>query len=239
MDPCPTPRPGHLRGTGPGYEIITNVPCARWECPRCGIGKAFKLRKRMEGATYNRFITLTHKPTPGETPNDALRKMRHDWAILCKRLQRVNSNRRIGFVCVVEWTAAGQPHLHILAQMPYIHQRRLSGAWKAIHGAPIVDIRKAKPGEGAAKYLAKYLTKGLTTPKRLRRWSSTRAFLPVLPPYISDDYIGPLSWEYLPQKYEAVIRRAHSEGYNLIGYKDAILISQNPRGLEPAPPLVT
>lgn len=161
-------------------------------------------------------MTLTHRPIPGETPAEALRSMRHDWAKLTRRLNRRETDQHIKYVAVVEWTKAGQPHIHCLIESSYVPQKWLSQAWNALHGAPIVDIRRVKPGQGAAKYLAKYLTKSTTMPARMRLWSATRGYLPVLPPYKSPDYEDELTWSYQPTRFQTALVLLEELGYTLM-----------------------
>ena len=193
---CPTPNKGALIGTSGNLTVITQPPCNRWRCPRCANIKAFKLQKRMELTRPNRFLTLTHLPKDGESPQEALRRMRKDWHVLQRRLQRANSHTSLRYLLVVEWTGAGFPHFHILLNSRYLPQRTISRMWREIHGAPIVDIRRVRQPKRAAKYLAKYLSKHTELPPRLRRWSCSRGYLPPLPLFVPTDLPPDTTWRY-------------------------------------------
>lgn len=97
-----------------------------------------------------RFLTLTSSPS---SPVDIQRS----WRKLQMRMQR--RHLITGYIKVTERTKAGLLHLHVLFRGSYVAQEWISKVWKAIHGAEIVDIRKAYGKTGAASYLAKYMSK--------------------------------------------------------------------------------
>lgn len=178
----------------------------------------------MEKATYNRFITLTHKPAGQETKEQALRRMRKSWHMLQRELARKEPSRRLQFVCIVEWTKAGQPHLHVLYHGKYIAQKHLSRLWKHIHGAPIVDIRKVSADDRTAAYLTKYLTKDNRCPPRMRRWSASRGFLPALPPYINPNWPEDTKYAYSQIAPTTFGNNLYKAGWTLIeGPKDTVI----------------
>lgn len=185
---CPTPRRGALVGTIAGARLVAELECKRWDCPVCGPKKQYSLRKRIEQVPANRLLTLTHAPRPGENPTQALQRMRVSWHHLYQRIRRRHPKRTLKYIAVVEWTKAGWPHLHILMQSKYLPQKWVSRAWKELHGASIVDVRRTHSARGAASYVAKYLTKDNRCPPRLRRWSASRGYLPPKPPYLWPDY---------------------------------------------------
>lgn len=231
---CPTPRPGAITANGESWLAVGHVSCQTWSCPSCGPRKGWKLRKRIERAQPNRFITLTHKPNGTETPADALRRMRHDWHTLTKALNRRQKHGNIKYVCVVEWTRKGWPHLHVLANCDYLRQRTLSGLWRSIHGAPIVDIRAVKESEKTASYLAKYLTKSNATPPRMRRWSATPGFLPPAEIYLNPSWPDDTTYQYTKLDPITVANNYIDAGYTpLPGPNDTIILVAPP--LHPRP----
>jgi hypothetical protein len=67
-----------------------------------------------------------------------------------------------GYIKVVERSRNGKQHLHVLFRGSYIEQAWVSAQWQEIHGAKIVDIRRAVVGKSKhriAAYLAKYMSK--------------------------------------------------------------------------------
>lgn len=229
MTLCPTPRKGTILAEGPSWKAVDQVACKKWDCPICGHTKAFLLRTRIKGANYNRFITLTHRPIPGDTPESALRRMRHDWHTLHKALQRRQGKRKIAYVAVVEWTKNGWPHLHILYKGKFIRQQELSNLWNHIHGAPIVDIRKITTEKKEAEYISKYLTKDNRCPPRMRRWSATRGFLPQLPPYINPAWPEDTTYRYLRVDAANFALQLDTHGWtSLEGPKNTIIMIDVP-----------
>lgn len=97
-----------------------------------------------------RFLTLTSTPS---SPVDIQRS----WRKLYMRLAR--RGLITGYIKVTERTKAGLLHLHVLFRGSFVAQAYLSQVWKQIHGAEIVDIRKAYGKTGVASYLAKYMSK--------------------------------------------------------------------------------
>lgn len=235
-DRCPNPNKGHLSGITPSFTVVAYVPCKSWDCPRCGAIKALQLRQRIEQVTFNRFLTLTHKPHPGETPDQGLQRMRHNWTRLSKRLQRRNRNNRIKYIAVVEWTKKGWPHLHILADMPFLPQRHLSAMWRDLHGSPIVDIRRVKSDDGAARYLSKYLTKGTRMKSKKRRWTASQGYLPPISKWENPNYDEQPKWGYGRNPLQDVLRDAVAHGYDLIQVQPGAYVLIPPRELTRAKP---
>ncbi len=67
-----------------------------------------------------------------------------------------------GYIKVPEISKNGGQHCHVLFRGTFIEQAWLSAQWQEIHGAKIVDIRKAVYGQSKhriASYLAKYMSK--------------------------------------------------------------------------------
>lgn len=97
-----------------------------------------------------RFLTLTSAP-------DSPVEIQHSWRRLYARFRR--RGWMSGYIKVTERTHSGLLHLHVLYRGEYIPQPLISKWWAEIHGAPIVDIRRAFGRTGAASYLAKYMSK--------------------------------------------------------------------------------
>ena len=156
--------------------------CGSWRCSGCGPRKARRLRKRLLLTTPTRLITLTLRPDPAMTASQQLAVANRSWSILWRRYRRKFGPRAVGYAKIVELTKAGTPHLHILAEMPFIHARALSADWQRLTGAFIVDVRRVKSQRGVAIYLSSYLTKALNVPEGMRKWSAARGFVPPYPP---------------------------------------------------------
>ena len=101
-----------------------------------------------------RFVTLT-------SSLQARNPVQQDLRRLFARLKR----RRllVGYIRVIELTASGLEHVHLIYRGEYIAQVALSKLWEEIHQSPVVDIRQASRKNGGAQkqagYLAKYMAK--------------------------------------------------------------------------------
>lgn len=100
-----------------------------------------------------RFLTLT-------SSNDSPPTIQPSWRKLVMRMRRRGLVK--GYIKVPELSKNGKQHCHVLFRGTYIEQAWLSAQWQEIHGAKVVDIRKAVVGKSKtriAAYLAKYMSK--------------------------------------------------------------------------------
>jgi hypothetical protein len=96
-----------------------------------------------------RLITLTSSRESGDFQRD-FRKL----------IMRLGRRKLVtSYIRVPELTKTGLRHDHVLFRGSYIEQKFLSEQWEAIHGAPVVDIRRVRGRRGIANYLANYLAK--------------------------------------------------------------------------------
>lgn len=123
-----------------------------------------------------RFITLTVNPTVGNDPDHRLSLLSAAWRTAVKRLRRLYGQSTIQYLAVVEATARGEPHLHILMRGPYIPQALLSSIMAELIDSPIVDIRKIKGAREVIRYVAKYITKAPHHFGTGKRYWSTQAW---------------------------------------------------------------
>jgi len=181
---------GGKRGGVPGYcgawsavqeedGTYTAVPlrCRSWACPRCAPLLRRRLVKALEGVEAHRFITLTCNPARHRAPADAYRTMSLALSHLVKRIRRLHPHARFEYFAVWEATKAGWPHLHMAARGASLPQRWLSGQWRELTGAAVVDIRRVQHADQLATYLAKELAKAPTAPAGMKRFRCSRAFL--------------------------------------------------------------
>ena len=106
--------------------------------------------------------------------------------------------RPVPFFWVIEYTKRGWPHLHvILLWRERIHIPTVQRLWDKYGLGIVVDVRNrnwahSKP-VALATYLSKYLGKSLGQKGRtgMRRWSSSRSFLPVRE---RDPWVGRTGW---------------------------------------------
>jgi len=133
--------------------------CRSWNCETCQPKRKRQLLARCANGRPNRFITITASRNAGATPRDRLRMLAYSWRTIVKRLHRLYPFSPIEYLCVVEATKAGEPHLHILYRGPYIPQRKLSQWLAEIADSPICDIRAIRHQREVVRYVGKYITK--------------------------------------------------------------------------------
>lgn len=143
--------------------------CHCRHCEPCQRSKAnllaanLRTRLAVEADGRYRFITLTlrHTDTPLREQLDRLhacfKKLR------ATKLWKESQKGGCAILEVKYDADRGEwhPHLHIVAEGGYIHQRDLSLAWLDATGdSDIVDIRALNSGKDAAHYVSKYVSKG-------------------------------------------------------------------------------
>lgn len=191
--------------------------CNRWACPDCGPRNARRLRRRLERTRPQRLITLTLKPNPDLTPRELLAVANRSWSILWRRYRRKFGPRAVGYAKIVELTKAGTPHLHIIADVPFIAQRQLAAEWRALTGSYIVDIRKVRGRNGIAGYLTSYLTKALEVPAGMRKWSAARHWVPPDQPRLLEEGELPPEARYANQSTAAILAAYVAGGWTFAG----------------------
>jgi hypothetical protein len=107
------------------------------------------------------------------------------------------------YICVLEFTQRGVPHLHILFDR-YIDQRWISHAWDSLGGGRIVFIKQVTVHK-VSRYLSKYLTKELllSAPKGTRRITTARS-IKLFPKFNSG-----ITWELLKTSIWQELRDAN------------------------------
>jgi len=187
-----------IRGIDPktGRTVHRRVNCGSWTCSYCGKRKArlAKNRIREEASRLNLCyfwtLTLAH---PTSSPAANVRHIRIVFNHFREYLSRKHKkdSAPINFICVLEYTQRGVPHLHILLDR-YIPQRWVSNIWSRLGGGRIVHVKRVTV-HNIARYLSKYLTKDLllSAPKGTRRITTSRS-IKLFPKFNSG-----VTWEFL------------------------------------------
>lgn len=162
--------------TEDGEKVVVPLSCRSWACRSCRRRNKRKLLSRLVDVQVTTFVTLTCNPRVHSSPDDAFRRMSLHVNSLVKRIRRQWPDTDLEYFLVWERTKAGWPHAHLLLRAPYIPQRWLSYAWKALTGAPIVDIRKVGDKRSVVSYIAKYLSKDPQAPQGMKRYRCSRRF---------------------------------------------------------------
>jgi hypothetical protein len=185
-----------IKGIDPktGRTLYRRVNCGSWSCSYCGLRKAktarLAIRKTAEELGLRYFLTLTLDPSKLEAGEDAVRHLRIAFNKFREYLRR-KYDVPPHYICVMEFTQAGIPHLHILLDR-YIEQKWISRVWNRLGGGRIVYIEQVTVRH-VARYLSKYLTKELllSAPKGTRRITTARS-IKLFPKFNSG-----ISWELI------------------------------------------
>jgi len=170
MGPVPGPT-----GERVGYA---RMYCKAWDCAYCGPRKAARVCKLIAAAAkahgLNRFLTLTLDPKKCTGEENKVRYIRDVWRKFRVYLTRKHGNT-VEFISVLEEHKSGIPHLHVLVDR-YIKQAWISGAWNALGGGRIADIRFVADLDKIGYYLGKYLSKEMLLGHGpgVRRYSTSR-----------------------------------------------------------------
>jgi hypothetical protein len=203
-----------LRGVDPktGRTIHRRLNCGSWSCSYCGPRRArtarAAIRSVAEDLNLKYFLTLTLDPKKLEHPKFAVPHLR-----LCFNKFREYLKRKYGvppsYVCVLEFTKAGVPHLHILFDR-YIDQKWISNTWDSLGGGRIVFIKQVTV-QKVSRYLSKYLTKELllSAPKGTRRITCARS-IKLFPKFNSG-----IEWELLRSSIYHMLSECRMRGFKL------------------------
>lgn len=128
------------------------------------------LKKRMEREARRPIkvglLPFGNIPTKGYKTND---QGGYDHRVII-------GERKLQYVWVMEKTAKGWPHLHILCRSRWISHDWLSAQMADLIGAPIVDIRRLNSARASVKYAAKYCGKDTAKFEWTKRYSFSRLF---------------------------------------------------------------
>lgn len=145
------------------------------------------------------FITLTYH-TKKYSPEEVASRMKGDIKELLRRLRKIHT--KIQYFWIVELTASGYPHLHIIVNK-FIFWKVLKGIWYSITKSYITDIRSI-PAGNLASYVCKYLAKQSKHDdwqfkfifKHIDRlWSSSRGFFGKYVKPLSDSIFLAFTWD--------------------------------------------
>ena len=205
-----------IRGKDPkkNRTITRRVNCGAWSCSYCGPRKAKiarnAIRKAAEELGLRYFLTLTLDPSKLKKGESAVRHLRRVFNKFREYLRR-KYGVPPDYICVLEFTQAGIPHLHILFDRYSAHQW-ISKTWDRLGGGRIVFIKQVTVRH-VARYLSKYLTKELllSAPKGTRRITTARK-IKLFPKFNSG-----IDWELIRESiwYLLTIHRVSAFGSQL------------------------
>jgi hypothetical protein len=181
--------------------LLRPLTCRRWSCDYCHPIRKRELTGQAIAGRPNTFITLTVNPREGEEPNARARALAHAWRRCVRAAKRKYHYPSIPFLAVFETTKAGEPHLHILARVPWIDQKWLSAFMAREIGAPIVDIRRIRRKRTVARYIAKYVGKEPHRFEGTKRYWSTRDYQLSPPPEPQQGWGAVSKWTIVRQDF--------------------------------------
>ncbi|MDR3713346.1 MAG: hypothetical protein P4L51_11055 [Puia sp.] len=198
-----------------GRKKFRRINCGSWTCSYCGPRKArtarASIRRTAEGLGLRYFLTLTLDPSKLQELTDKKQAVRYLRETFNKF--RLYLKRQYGeppsYICVVEFTQRGIPHLHILFDR-YISQKWISSAWDKLGGGRIVFIKQVTVNK-IANYLSKYLTKELllSAPKGTRRITSARS-IKLFPKFDSG-----MVWELVKESIWSLLTAERMKNFHL------------------------
>ena len=156
---------------------VATLYCRNWSCDICAPRRQAEVAEQIRQGKPTTFLTLTIPSGQGRTPTTACEALKGAFVELIRQIRRREPDADIQYFAVVERTKRGWPHLHVAARMPFVPQGWVSDVMASLIGAPVVDIRRVRSQKGVAKYLSKYLTKGLEKFGSLKRYWKSQGWL--------------------------------------------------------------
>ena len=160
------------------HARIIQLRCRSWRCSKCAPRRVKRLKAEAISGHPKTFITLTVNPHLHQSPGDAARAITRGWRAMRRVIEAKLPGVKGQYLTVMEATAKGWPHLHVLTTRSWIDQKWLSQQWEKITGARIVDIRRIKNARMAVSYVAKYLSKKPAQYENCKRYYFTQGYRP-------------------------------------------------------------
>ncbi len=201
----------------PFHTVVKPLYCNCWSCDICAPRRRKRLMREAADGHPNRLMTLTvHAGGPAGVEHRARELVRAFQGV--RRLYlRLHGKGSFEFLAVFERTRRGEAHLHILCRSGYVDQRWLSAQMARRIGAPIVDVRAVRGQRHAARYVAKYVAKGLGVFAGCKRyWRSLRYLQPDAdaPPCALEDVPPP--WRVVHQRWEELALKLAPANWSIL-----------------------
>ncbi len=190
--------------------------CRSWTCEWCSYDRRRQLTAQAIDGNPNTFITLTVDPSRFQTPINRARELVIAWRQVVKRAKSHYRYQSIPYLCVFEATKKGEPHLHILARVPWIKQKWLSDQMLDLIGAPIVDIRRITNKRMVASYVAKYVGKAPHKFGTCKRYWQTKDYSQRQWEKQEDDGLWYPNWEIRSETLEELETKWKGWGYDVL-----------------------
>lgn len=168
---------------------ILKANCKAYICPSCGPKKAYKfqvaLTKYLNNFDFVRLFTFTQHTPPNLNLVHQTVHLSRAWSVFVKYVRRdprlSKKQQKFDYVRVVEKTKRGYFHYHVCMStfMPVLIMRELwnRALWLTfgrVGGRGGINIKTIANAKNVAKYLTKYLAKGVGEHfGNSRRWSKS------------------------------------------------------------------
>lgn len=209
-----------MRGTLVKWDgkTITTHPlrCKCWTCESCAPWRRKRLIDEARAGKPQTFITLTSNPHYLASPNERAHQLVLAWRQIVRRLRASGKHKQLQYLVVMERTAQGEPHLHILARMGFVPQKVLSEWMRELANAPIVDIRRIRSAKKAALYVTKYVGKDPFRYDGCKRYWRSNDYMHPTRAELRAQQAGLAVWYAVPMPYHEYNKRLKKEGWRII-----------------------
>lgn len=158
---------------------VYRLRCKRWSCPECAPRRRRALIAAALEGQPNRFVTITCNPAWFDSPEERGKQLVRAWRDFVREERRLGYVKELQYLAVIELTALGEPHIHLVCRSSRISQARLSNWMAKRMGAPIVDVRLIKGQKEVAKYVGKYISKRPIQLGSLKRYWKSQKYSPM------------------------------------------------------------
>jgi len=202
--------------------VVKCLLCRSWNCEHCRPLRKQQLQALAFSGEPTRFLTLTVNPAEGKDADERRGMLAVAFNHLTKRIRRKYGRDSFEFLSVVEKTAAGEPHLHILCRGHYLPHKEIS-AWMAeLINAPIVDIRSIRSAKQAVQYVTKYVSKAPEQFAAFKRYWASRGYELEKPDATSETVVSRRGWVVEHESPMTLLRRWQGRAF--------VIESWNPDG---------
>lgn len=199
-----------------GERMVAHpLRCRCWTCEKCAPYRRSLLVKEAKAGKPRTFITLTSNPASGPDRHTRAQALVDAWRHIVRQLRARPQFARLQYMVVIEKTAKGEPHLHILARMPYLSQKWLSEQMRLLVNAPIVDIRQVKNGTKIAEYVTKYIGKDPARFDGCKRYWRSFDYMHPTRRELREQRDPDMEFYYIEEPYELYRTRLLATGWHI------------------------
>lgn len=196
------------------HHEIAPLRCRCWHCQDCVGMRLAQLSRLCRDGQPTTFLTFTIRAVDDDNQAERARLIKRAWTNLRRVIVRRFKLKSLPFIAIFEQTKRGEPHLHVLARMPFVDQKFLSKYWEEHTGAFRVDVRKVRSQAGVARYVSKYVSKAPVMWEGTKRYWRSLDWIVEKTLDVSRPIIEMLAWWKREVHHLVVI-----DGYQRMGWK--------------------